>query len=59
MKNITFLCHLKGMVQGKNKPLETYKPKIESEKPVIKGIDNDTDLKSHFQFIDIDKVFAN
>ena len=58
-KNITFLCHLKGMVKGKNKEIGTYAIEIPKEETANKNLEKATDVKLKFQFIDIDTVFAN
>ena len=57
MKNITFLCPIRQ--KNKRNESKLYKVKIQAKETENKALEKIIDSKLNFQFIDIDRVFAN
>lgn len=59
MKNTTFFDHTKCNVNQKIKSTEEHKSETRNEEIKEGNLKQNRELKLDFQFIEIDKVFAN
>ncbi|MDI1255283.1 MAG: hypothetical protein PSV16_04200 [Flavobacterium sp.] len=59
MKNTTFFDHMKCIIRNNCHNIEVQKTEIQKQEIKSEKLTQDNQSKLNFQFIDLDKIFAN